>query len=53
VSAYRQPAEADGRRLYGVVQTNDNGDTFDAQVVDGAGNLFVELQGYRTVGRPG
>ncbi len=53
VSAYRQPAEADGRRLYGIVQTADNGDTFDAQVVDEAGNLFVELKGYRTVGRPG
>jgi len=53
VAAYRQPEEADGRRLYGIVQTADNGDTFDAQVVDEAGNLFVELKGYRTVGRPG
>ncbi|MFZ2359486.1 MAG: SDR family NAD(P)-dependent oxidoreductase, partial [Anaerolineae bacterium] len=53
VTAYRQPAEADGRRLYGIAQTADNGDTFDAQVVDEAGNLFVELKGYRTVGRPG
>jgi 3-oxoacyl-(acyl-carrier-protein) synthase/NAD(P)-dependent dehydrogenase (short-subunit alcohol dehydrogenase family)/acyl carrier protein/3-hydroxymyristoyl/3-hydroxydecanoyl-(acyl carrier protein) dehydratase len=53
LSAYRQPAEAEGRRLYGIVQTNDNGDTFDAQVVDEANNLFVELRGYRTVGRPG
>ncbi|HNU04705.1 MAG TPA: SDR family NAD(P)-dependent oxidoreductase [Anaerolineae bacterium] len=53
VTAYRQPEEADGRRLYGIVQTTDNGDTFDAQVVDEAGNLFVELKGYRTVGRPG
>ena len=53
VTAYRQPAEAEGRRLYGIVQTADNGDTFDAQVLDEAGNLFVELKGYRTVGRPG
>ena len=53
VTAYRQPEEADGRRLYGIVQTTDNGDTFDAQVVDETGNLFVELKGYRTVGRPG
>jgi hypothetical protein len=53
VTAYRQPEEAAGRRLYGIVQTADNGDTFDAQVVDEAGNLFVELKGYRTVGRPG
>ena len=53
VTAYRQPEEAAGRRLYGIVQTNDNGDTFDAQVVDDAGNLFVALKSYRTVGRPG
>jgi NAD(P)-dependent dehydrogenase (short-subunit alcohol dehydrogenase family) len=53
VTAYRQPAEAEGRRLYGIVQTADGGDTFDAQVLDEAGNLFVELKGYRTVGRPG
>jgi 3-hydroxymyristoyl/3-hydroxydecanoyl-(acyl carrier protein) dehydratase len=53
VTAYRQPEDADGRRLYGIVQTADNGDTFDAQVVDEAGNVFVELKGYRTVGRPG
>ena len=53
VAAYRQPEEAEGRRLYGVVQTNDNGDTFDGQVLDEAGNLFMALKGYRTVGRPG
>lgn len=53
VTAYRQPAEAAGRRLYGIVQTADNGENFDCQVVDEAGNLFVELKGYRTVGRPG
>ncbi|MFO7680004.1 MAG: SDR family NAD(P)-dependent oxidoreductase [Chloroflexota bacterium] len=53
LTACRQPAEAESRRLYGIVQTNDNGNTFDAQVLDEAGNLFVELKGYRTVGRPG
>jgi NAD(P)-dependent dehydrogenase (short-subunit alcohol dehydrogenase family)/acyl carrier protein len=53
VTAYRQPEDADGGRLYGIVQTADGGDTFDCQVVDEAGNLFVELKGYRTVGRPG
>jgi hypothetical protein len=52
-AAYRQPEEAEGRRLYGVVQTADNGDTFTCQVLDEAGNLFVEIEGYRTVGRPG
>ncbi|MDW8316858.1 MAG: SDR family NAD(P)-dependent oxidoreductase [Anaerolineae bacterium] len=53
VTAYRQPVEAEGRRLYGIVRTADHGETFDCQVVDEAGKLFVELLGYRTVGRPG
>jgi RIO kinase 1 len=43
VTAYRQPAEAEGRRLYGIVQTADGGDTFDAQVLDEAGNRIVDL----------
>ncbi|MFZ2487487.1 MAG: SDR family NAD(P)-dependent oxidoreductase, partial [Anaerolineae bacterium] len=52
VTAYRQPAEADGRRLTAVVETTDDGDTFDCQVLDDAGNVFVTLRGYSTVGRP-
>jgi hypothetical protein len=43
--------EAQGR-LYAVVTTND-GEAFDAQVIDDAGNLFVELKDYRTVALPG
>ena len=53
LTAYRQPVEADGRRLYCLLHTADGGEHFDGQVVDEAGNVFVSLQGYRTVGRPG
>jgi hypothetical protein len=49
---YRQPAEAEGRRLYCLCETGDDGATFDASVVDEAGNVFVELRGYHTVSRP-
>ena len=51
VTAYRQEADATGR-LYGLVATEDAGETFDCRVVDEAGNVFVELNGYRTVARP-
>lgn len=52
VTAYKQPAAADGKRLYTLLTTQDDGETFDAQVVDEAGNVFVDLKGYRTVSRP-
>ncbi|MCA9928732.1 MAG: polyketide synthase dehydratase domain-containing protein, partial [Anaerolineales bacterium] len=52
VTAYRQPTEAAGSRLYALLQTTDDGETFDAQVVDEAGNVFVDLKGYRTISRP-
>jgi NAD(P)-dependent dehydrogenase (short-subunit alcohol dehydrogenase family) len=52
VSAYRQPAEAEGRRLYCVCKTHNDGESFDAEVVDEAGNLFVQLKSYLTVSRP-
>jgi len=52
VIAYRQPEEAEGRRLYCIATTSDGGEHFDATVVDEAGNVFVTLEGYRTVGRP-
>jgi hypothetical protein len=53
VTAYRQPAEAEGRRLYCLCRTENNGESFDAYVVDEAGSVFVELKSYLTVGRPG
>ncbi|MBO9394502.1 SDR family oxidoreductase, partial [Caldilinea sp.] len=52
VIAYRQPEEAEERRLYCIATTSDGGEHFDATVVDEAGNVFVTLEGYRTVGRP-
>ena len=52
VSAWRQPAEAEGRRLYSICKTHNDGESFDAQVVDEAGNVFVTLRSYLTVSRP-
>ncbi|MBW7886013.1 MAG: SDR family NAD(P)-dependent oxidoreductase, partial [Caldilineaceae bacterium] len=52
VTAYRQPDAAGDRRLYCLCRTADNGATFDAQVVDESGQLYVELKGYVTVSRP-
>ncbi len=51
VTAYGQEAGA-GARLYGIVVTADDGQTFDCQVVDEAGTMYVALNGYRTVARP-
>jgi NAD(P)-dependent dehydrogenase (short-subunit alcohol dehydrogenase family) len=47
------PREADGRRLYAVVEARDGGQAFDARVVDADGRIYVELEGYRTVSVPG
>ena len=52
VTAYRQPEEAEGRRLYCVCTTPNDGESFDATVVDEAGNVFVTLAGFLTVARP-
>ena len=53
VATYRQPEQADGARLYAVVAAVEGGASFDAQVVDEAGNVYVDLKGYRTVRLPG
>ena len=53
VTAYRQPEHAEGARLYALVTAVDGGAAFDAQVVDEAGNVYVDLKGYRTVQIPG
>jgi len=52
VTAYRQPEEAAGRRLTCVCTTPNGGESFNATVVDEAGNVFVALAGYLTVARP-
>jgi hypothetical protein len=52
VTTYRQPEAVSGR-LYALVQAVDGGASFDADVVDEAGNVAVALRGYRTVQLPG
>jgi hypothetical protein len=51
ITTYRQAKAARGR-LYARVTTRD-GLAFDAQVIDEAGNVYVDLQGYGTVALPG
>ncbi len=53
VTAHRQPEEADGHRLYALVDVVDGGESYNARVVDDTGRLYVELEGYRTVDLPG
>jgi hypothetical protein len=52
VTVYRQEHEADGR-LYAIVETDSDGDEFNAEVVDESGKVYVSLTGYRTVALPG
>ena len=53
VTAYAQEtaAVANGR-LYATVEAVNGGESFNAQVVDEAGNVYVELVDYRTVQLP-
>jgi len=53
VSAYRQLRDADGKKLFAVVNALEDGQAFDATVVDDAGAVYVKLCGYRTVQLPG
>ena len=53
VEVYRQPEEAEGRRLYALVTAVEEGLEFNAQVVDETGKVYVVLTGYRTVQLPG
>ena len=53
VTAYLPPEAANGHRLYAVVNTQDDGVTFDGRVVDETGHVYVDLRNYRTVARPG
>ena len=51
VALLRSPDLAEGR-LYAVVTPNQAQGSFDAEVVDPAGNRYVQLSGYRTVSLP-
>ncbi|MCB1189719.1 MAG: SDR family NAD(P)-dependent oxidoreductase [Leptospiraceae bacterium] len=53
VTTYRDPSEASGNKIFAVVTAVNNGESFNAQVIDEAGNLYVDLIGYRTVQLPG
>jgi hypothetical protein len=53
VTTYRQPEATSGARHYALVTAADDGASFDARVVDEAGNVYVDLKGYRTVRLPG
>ncbi|HET6439602.1 MAG TPA: SDR family oxidoreductase, partial [Anaeromyxobacter sp.] len=48
---YRAPAKPRGR-LFAEVRARNGADTFDAHVVDGEGNVLLELSGYRTISLP-
>jgi hypothetical protein len=48
VSVCRAPDMTKGP-LYAVVTPDRDGESFDADVVDATGNVFVHLSGYRTV----
>ncbi len=52
VSVYRQEPAVGTGRIWCALETPD-GERFDGQVFDDAGNVYVELKGYQTVARPG
>ena len=51
VCVWPAPDRAEGP-LYAVVTPHPHAGAFDAEVVDRAGNLYVDLCGYRTVALP-
>jgi hypothetical protein len=52
VCVWRAPDGVEGP-LYAVVTPNPDQGTFDAEVIDTAGNRYVEVTAYRTVALPG
>jgi hypothetical protein len=53
VAVFRRPDQANGRRLYAEVWHNGSPEEYEARVVDEAGDVYVELHGYRTIALPG
>jgi hypothetical protein len=51
IATYRRAEAATGRRYAWI--TAVDGESFDAQVIDEAGQIFVDLKGYRTIALPG
>jgi hypothetical protein len=52
LKCFRTPELTDGR-FYAVVRPQPDRESFDADVTDAKGNLYLQLSGYRTVGLPG
>jgi NAD(P)-dependent dehydrogenase (short-subunit alcohol dehydrogenase family)/acyl carrier protein len=52
VTVFRRPEDAGGGSLFAVVKPSGAGETFDAQVVDDQGRVYLELSRYRTVSLP-
>ena len=52
-TTYRDAESANGRRLFAVVHINGAPDEYDARVVDDEGNVYVEIQGYKTIALEG
>lgn len=52
VTAYQQECEANGR-LYALVEATEDGQAYNARVVDENGRVFIHLDAYRTVTLPG
>jgi NAD(P)-dependent dehydrogenase (short-subunit alcohol dehydrogenase family) len=52
VKVYPRPDTTPASRLWAVVETRNQGESFWAQVVDEAGNVYVQLDDYRTVSLP-
>jgi hypothetical protein len=50
---YRQPVEAGGSPLRAIVWFDAGADEYDARVVDEQGNVYLDVQGYRTIALPG
>ena len=51
ISLLRSPDQAEGD-LYAVITRKPDQESFDAEVVDAAGNRYVQMRGYRTVALP-
>jgi NAD(P)-dependent dehydrogenase (short-subunit alcohol dehydrogenase family)/acyl carrier protein len=52
LAVHHQEEIAGGNTLVGIVKTKNDGESFDAKVVDDAGRIYVDLRDYRTVSRP-
>jgi hypothetical protein len=52
VEVFQQPEEGSSARLYALVKAVDGGASFDAQVLDESGTVYVSLTGYSTVPLP-